>query len=41
MLLKFYIIFLIILTTLNVKIQNYKVVDLTKEYNFDIKYIFI
>jgi hypothetical protein len=41
MLLKLYIIFLSILTTSNVKTQNYKVVDLIDNYNFDIRYIFI
>jgi hypothetical protein len=29
------------LTILNMKTQNYKLVDLTKNYNFDIKCIFI
>ena len=33
--------FLNILTTPNVKSQNYKVVDLIESYNFDIKSIFI
>jgi hypothetical protein len=37
MLLKFYIILSSILTTSNVKIQNYKVVDLIECYNFDVK----
>jgi hypothetical protein len=41
MLLKFYIIFLSVLTTSNVKTQNYEVVDLIDSYNFDIKSIFI
>jgi hypothetical protein len=41
MVLKFYIIFLSILTTLNVKTQNHKVVDLIDSYNFDAKSIFI
>jgi hypothetical protein len=41
MLLKFYIIFLSILTISNVKTQNYKVIDLIDSYNFDIKIIFI
>jgi hypothetical protein len=41
MLLKFYIILLSILTPLNGKTQNYKVVDLVKIYNFHIKIIFI
>jgi hypothetical protein len=34
--LKLYIIFLSVLTTLNVKTQNYQVVDLIDRYNFDI-----
>ena len=33
--------FFSILTTLNVKIQNYKVVDFIKSYKFDVKSIFI
>jgi len=41
MLLKLYIIFSNILTTSNVKTQNYKVVDLIESYNFDVKSIFI
>jgi hypothetical protein len=41
MLLKLYIIFSSILTTSNVKPQNYKVLDLIGSYNFDIKSIFI
>jgi hypothetical protein len=41
MLLKIYISFWSMLTTLNMKTQNYKVVDLTMGYNFDIKCIFI
>jgi hypothetical protein len=41
MFLKLYIIFLSVLTIWNVKIQNYKVVDLIDSYNFDIKSIFI
>ena len=39
--LKFYIIFLSILTSSNEKTQNYKVVDLIESYNFGIKNIFI
>ena len=39
--LKFYIIFLSILTSSNEKTQNYKVVDLIESYNFSIKNIFI
>jgi hypothetical protein len=35
------ILFFSILTTLNVKIQNYKVVHLIESYNFDVKSIFI
>jgi hypothetical protein len=41
MLLKLYIIFFSVLTTSNVKTQNYKFVDLIDSYNFDIKSIFI
>jgi hypothetical protein len=41
MLLKLYIIFLSVLTTSNVKTQNYKIVDLIDSYNFDVKSIFI
>jgi hypothetical protein len=41
MLLKFYIIFLCILTISNVKTQNYKVVDIIESYNFHVKSIFI
>jgi hypothetical protein len=40
-LLKFYIIFTCILTTLNVKTKNDKVVDLIESYKFDVKSIFI
>jgi hypothetical protein len=41
MLLKLYIIFSSILTTSNVKPQNYKVLELIGSYNFDMKSIFI
>jgi hypothetical protein len=41
MLLKFYIIFWCILTILNAKTQNYKVVDSIEGYNFYVESIFI
>jgi hypothetical protein len=41
MLMKLYIIFSSILTTSNIKTQNFNVVYLIENYNFDIKSIFI